>query len=98
MCTMKQHESFERRVLPRRRVLKGGTITSKRLNFSTPCTIRNLSTKGACLTSVNATYVPLEFELTLDDGTVRPCRIIWRHSDRLGVSFQESIGAAAAGP
>ena len=95
---MKQNVPFERRELPRRRVLKGGVITSKRLNFRAACTVRNLTARGARLTLPNASFVPLEFELTLDDATVRPCRVIWRQSDKLGVAFQQSIGAAGAGP
>jgi len=94
---MKQTVPFERRELPRRRVFKGGTITSKRVNFSAPCTVRNLTAHGALLTSANAAFAPLEFELTLSDGTVRPCRVVWRGANTLGVAFQQSLGAAGSG-
>jgi hypothetical protein len=89
--------ALERRALPRQRVFKGGVITSKRVNFRAACTIRNLTEHGACLKLPEAAFAPLEFELTFSDGTVEACRIIWRDAtNRLGIAFQQSIGAAHA--
>jgi hypothetical protein len=42
--------------------------------------------------------VPEYFELTFELGrTRRPCRVIWRTADELGVAFEEAATAAAAG-
>jgi hypothetical protein len=84
---MKQ-TNFERRYLPRRRVFRGGTMSSRRLNFWGSCTIRDVSGEGACLSTPDATRVPLEFELTMSDGGIKQCRVIWREGERLGITFQ----------
>ena len=78
----------EQRTLPRRRVLKGAIISAKRVHFRAECTVRNLSEHGACLALRDATFVPIDFDLTFNDGTVWSCRIIWRSANRLGIAFE----------
>ena len=61
------------------------------------CTVKNLSSIGACL-SVASTYrLPDTFELTFEHGrSRRSCRVIWRTDDKLGVAFD--AGRAAQAP
>jgi len=70
----------------RRRVLKGGTIEFDRAAFS--CTVRSLSDTGAALDVPYAATLPTEFRLIMEAGQLRrPCRVVWRKENRLGVEF-----------
>jgi hypothetical protein len=79
----------ERRAIARTRVHRdaeimfGGHAAEK-----IPCTLRDLTSAGACIALARPDTVPDTFELTLDHGhSLRPCRVRWRLQDRLGVSF-----------
>jgi hypothetical protein len=61
------------------------------------CTIKDLTSHGACL-SVASTYgLPDTFELTFEHGRDRrTCRVMWRTGDKLGVSFDPAEEQPAA--
>ena len=60
------------------------------------CTVQNITSGGACLKLANTSGVPDCFELTFELGrTRRPCRVIWRTADQLGVAFEEVVTTAA---
>ena len=81
----------ENRVANRRRVLKGGTIEFDRSAYS--CTVRNLSEAGAALELPYTAPVPTEFRLVIEaDQVRRPCRVVWRKENRLGVEFRHFGG------
>ena len=66
----------------------------ERRSFIAPC--RTSPRGGACLKLANTYGVPEIFELTFELGrTRRPCRVIWRTNDELGVAFEGSETAAA---
>ena len=77
----------EKRIAPRRRVLKAGLI-----NFdgaAIPCTIRNLSATGAALDVETPLSVPDCFKLVVDGESLdQPCRVVWRKDRRIGVAFE----------
>jgi hypothetical protein len=76
----------EHRAKPRRRVLKAGSISFG--GDSIDCTVRNVSELGAALEVVTPLYIPDRFTLIVkSDGLARPCRVIWRRSKRLGITF-----------
>jgi hypothetical protein len=82
----------ERRSVARTRVRRNAEIVVGRrasaAAATVPCTLRDLTNLGACLSIAGGERVPDTFELTLDRGrSVRPCRVRWRTADRLGVSF-----------
>jgi hypothetical protein len=77
----------EKRVVPRRRVLKGARIVVND-GFSTfQCTVRNLSEIGAQLRVTSIVGIPDSFQLVLDDKSSFDCTVIWRRETELGVSF-----------
>jgi len=84
---------MERRSVARTRVRRNAEIVLSRRASATaatmPCTLRDLTSLGACLTIASTDRVPDTFELTLDRGrSLRPCRVRWRSVDRIGVSFE----------
>lgn len=78
----------ERRAVQRTRVLRNAKIILDHRTSIISCTVKNLSSLGACL-SVASTYrLPDTFELTFEHGRSRRlCRVIWRTNDKLGIAF-----------
>jgi hypothetical protein len=76
----------ERRADQRQRRLKSGTIVFNNSSSVYSCTVRNLSSAGACLVVSAPLTVPAQFELMVD-GDRLPCTVTWRRPDRIGVKF-----------
>ena len=52
------------------------------------CIIRDISAGGACLELDPTLMIPQEFDLVPDQGdNAQACRVVWRASDRVGVTF-----------
>lgn len=80
--------TVERRKTPRRRVLKGATISFNQ-DGGISCMVRNLSAGGACLELECAGGIPHEFVLVLDSDRSRfASRIVWTGPHHLGVAFR----------
>ncbi|MDB5608885.1 MAG: PilZ protein [Bradyrhizobium sp.] len=78
----------EKRVAPRHRVLKAGTIEFGG-GGAIDCTVRNVSNVGAALDVTSPIGIPERFTLILPgDGRHFHCRIIWRRERRIGVAFE----------
>jgi len=78
----------DRRAIQRTRVLRCAKIIVPRRSPVIHCTVQNITSGGACLKLANTHGVPATFELTFEHGrTRRPCRVIWRTDDKLGVTF-----------
>jgi PilZ domain-containing protein len=76
----------DRRIVPRRRTLKGGRIVWL-TGAPVQCVVRNLSETGAKL-EVHSP-VPHTFDLVFDgDQSRRSCSVVWRRPTRIGVKFQ----------
>jgi len=70
---------------PRTRVLKGAVISFRQLGTTIDCTVRDLSSAGACLTVTSPAGIPNGFDLMLDrEKLTRHCRVAWRGADRIG--------------
>jgi hypothetical protein len=76
----------DKRSLLRKRVLKTGQIVLSEKAPKLDCSVRNLSTTGACL-QVSTTYgIPANFDVIIE-GTRRHCQSVWRTDTKLGVRF-----------
>jgi PilZ domain len=84
----------DRRTIKRTQVLRSAKIIVPRRSPVIHCTVQNITSGGACLKLANTYGVPEQFELTFEHGrTRRPCRVVWRTDDQLGVAF-ENVAAA----
>ena len=78
----------ERRNNQRQRVLKAGTITFNH-GAGIDCTVRNLSSAGACLDVASPLGIPDDFILVIGSEQVQhPCHVTWRREKRIGVDFK----------
>jgi hypothetical protein len=76
----------ERRIVPRRRVLKAGSISFG--GGAIDCTIRNISDAGATLEVMTPLFIPDRFKLIVQSESLdRPCHIVWRKDRRIGIAF-----------
>jgi hypothetical protein len=77
---------IENRAVPRRRVLKRGSIAFS--GGGIDCTVRNLSSQGAGLDVASLIRLPSSFTLVIEtDRFVRRCHPVWRKERRVGVAF-----------
>jgi hypothetical protein len=79
--------NIERRLFRRTRTLKGGRIVFNNAMSTFNCTMRNHSDAGARLEMNSTLGVPVAFDLKLDGQPGRPCTLVWRKSDSMGVVF-----------
>jgi hypothetical protein len=87
----------ERRALRRTRVLRNAKIMLDHRSPLVSCTLLDLTSGGACLSLASTYRLPDRFELTFEQGRMRrPCRVVWRTANRLGVAFETSEAAAPA--
>lgn len=85
----------EQRGSRRTRALKSGKISFGGGAIS--CTIRNISESGAQLAVESPLGIPTEFMLVIpSDGVSRPCRVVWRSGNRIGMRFAGSGRAMKA--
>ena len=78
----------EQRGQLRRRILKSGKIEFNG-GGAISCTVRNVSTDGACLEFVSPLDIPNAFALLIEsDNATRQCLVRWRRGNRLGVVFE----------
>jgi hypothetical protein len=76
----------EKRIAPRKRVLKAAQIILSDKAPKLDCVVRNLSSTGACL-QVSTTFgLPMNFDVVLE-GVRRQCRAVWRTDTNIGVMF-----------
>jgi hypothetical protein len=70
---------------PRRRMLKAGKILLGK--HPVPCTIRNISERGACLKVQTTIGIPEVFDFQMAGEPARTCKTIWRDDTQIGVKF-----------
>jgi hypothetical protein len=71
---------------PRRRLLKSGEILLGQ--HPVPCTVRNMTERGACLQVQTTSGIPAIFDfLRAGEPAARTCKTIWRDNTRIGVMF-----------
>jgi hypothetical protein len=77
----------DRRSLRRTQVRKNVRILVNR--SSIPCTIIDLTNRGACISFATEREIPDHFELTFGTGQARrACRVTWRADNLVGVVFE----------
>ena len=77
----------ERRISPRRRTFKVGTIAFNRAAGITT-RVKNISDTGAGLEVESVLGIPDEFVLDIQsDHFRRNCRVVWKQPTRIGVCF-----------
>lgn len=78
----------DKRVAPRKRVLKGARIAFNERSSTLSCTVRDISDTGARLRVAQGQAVPSQFDLIIDaDGFEAPCSVAWRRGEEVGVTF-----------
>jgi hypothetical protein len=78
--------TIEKRIAPRHKVLKGGTIAFDGNGLA--CTVRNLSSNGAAVDLASMASLPPRFMLVIErDQFIRRCHPVWRNARRIGVAF-----------
>lgn len=78
----------DRRLTPRRRVLKPGSIVLNERHSIIDCQVRSQSVSGARLKIAMVIGIPDQFELRVRDEPPRQCRIVWRSGQEIGVVFE----------
>lgn len=79
---------MERRRQARMRTLKSARIIFNEHRSVIDCTVRNLTSGGACLNVESAIGIPERFDVLFDaDKSVRPCRMVWHKERQVGVEF-----------
>lgn len=77
----------ERRSVGRTRLLKHAMILASRTTI--PCTILDLTNRGARIRLADMRGVPDRFELSFGQRHAhRACRVTWRAENQLGVAFE----------
>jgi hypothetical protein len=80
---------IERRTEPRRHANIRGVARYGASAHEKPCTVSDLSTRGAGLSFASTFGVPSQFQLAIDgESHPRHCRVIWTDGKRLGVQFE----------
>src|SRR5436305_6525899 len=80
-------DDAERRISPRRRVLKNALIVFNGRYCTHRCFILNMSDSGAQLMPQDAGQCPSEFVLKPDIGRERDCEVVWRKGGVVGVRY-----------
>ena len=79
-------------MLERRRFQRTSVMARARIiledSSSIDCTVRDLTVAGAGILAAPPSALSDRFDLTFDGArSLRPCRLIWRKHDRMGVEF-----------
>ena len=80
-------EDADRRVSPRRRVLKNALIVFNSRYCTHRCFILNMSDTGAQLMPQDVIECPNEFVLKPSIGQERDCEVVWRKGELVGVRY-----------
>lgn len=89
-------EGENKRRVPRRRVLKGAIIAYNDKHRTIPCTVHDISDRGARL-RLHAMAAPDAFILIIElDGIEADCKVVWRKAPDIGVTFIAPIRKVAA--
>ncbi len=80
---------IERRVELRQHTNIRGLARYGASTHEKPCTVSDLSARGAGLNFASTFGVPSQFQLLIDgEQHVRHCRVVWTDGKRLGVRFE----------
>lgn len=82
-------QDAEHRRERRQRVLKGGRIVFNGGFSVLDCRIKNLNSGGAMIELESLLGIPQHFDLIVEHGKPRPCRVVWKTDRRMGVAFED---------
>jgi hypothetical protein len=80
-------DGAERRISPRRRVLKNALIVFNSRYCTHRCFILNMSDTGGQLMPQDPMGCPSEFVLKPQIGQERDCEVVWRNDELVGVRY-----------
>jgi hypothetical protein len=80
-------DNADRRISPRRRVLKNALIVFQSGYCTLKCHILNMSDTGAQLMPADIMQCPGEFVLRPAIGQQRDCEVVWRKGGVVGVRY-----------
>ena len=80
-------DNSERRIAPRRRVLKNAMIVFQSGYCTLKCFILNMSDTGAQLMPADIMQCPGEFVLRPQIGQQRDCEVVWKKNGLVGVRY-----------
>ena len=79
---------MERRRQQRTRTLKSARILFNQHRSVIDCTVRNISSGGACLNVASVVGIPERFDVLFEaDQSIRSCRMVWHREKQIGVEF-----------
>jgi len=81
----------ERRCEPRRRVLLTGKIVYPGNSLTADCTIRDLSPRGARISTDTALASNDPYLIVVKHAVVCPSRTAWRRDSQSGLRFMETV-------
>jgi hypothetical protein len=79
---MLEHRRDTRNPVRVRGMIKFGPIGTE-----LPCSVHDLSPRGAGLSVATTFGLPKSFELAIDGAGSRHCRVVWTDVNKVGVSF-----------
>ena len=88
----------DRRVAPRRRVLKPVRIIYNNGQRAIDCVLRDISDTGAQIDTERVLELPTSFWLSFQDGRTRPVELVRQNSNLLGVRFVDAPQLGAGAP
>ena len=82
-------------MVERRRIQRTNVVARARIiledSSSIDCTVCDLTVAGAGILGAPMSGISDRFDLTFDGArSLRPCRLIWRKRDRMGVEFLQA--------
>ena len=77
----------EKRLAPRKRLLKGAFVVLSDRAPKLECTVKNLSDTGALLQLSTTFGIPANFDLILETHR-HHCHVVWRTDTKIGVRFE----------
>lgn len=83
----------ERRAIARTTISKTALLFFDEQRGVFACRVRDIAAGGAGIELQDLNILPLNFELTFDNfHNIRPCQVIWRRGDFVGVRFLDQLG------
>lgn len=78
----------QRRLQPRRRVLKSASVVLNNRASTIDCLVRDISDAGARIAVEGLFRPPHEFDLKIPSARQdHACEVVWRHENQIGVRF-----------
>lgn len=82
---------LEPKALPRGRTLLAGKVIYNFGQSSIDCVVRRISDHGATISVESPLGIPKHFQLLIpDEGTPRPCKLVWQSDRELGLEFEQA--------